>query len=273
MRTTISASASASTRRRLSRQHDRLKAATDETGRDVSTFVLFMIIADETDEAARAKWEHYKAGADEEAIAWLGVQGAADTKSGADNQCPADGRFGLGREHQHGNARRSYETVARLLDEVASVPGTGGVLLTFDDFVEGVEAFGTRIQPQMTSRRTSPPSVRPPNERASRCRTPAPAADARERHLPARPEPLSLTLHETAVVVVDMQNAYATRRRLRGSRRLRHLGCRRHDRCDRQGPLGGARRRGSRGLLQNGWTRTTRTPAVPARPTGTSRTP
>ncbi len=53
---------------------ERLKAATAETGRDVSTFVLFMIIADETDEAARAKWEHYKAGADAEAIAWLGVQ-------------------------------------------------------------------------------------------------------------------------------------------------------------------------------------------------------
>jgi pyrimidine oxygenase len=27
------------------------------------------------------------------------------------------------------------------------------VLLTFDDFVQGVEAFGTRIQPLMASRR------------------------------------------------------------------------------------------------------------------------
>ena len=31
-----------------------------------------------------ATWEHYKAGADAEAIAWLGIQGAADTKSGSD---------------------------------------------------------------------------------------------------------------------------------------------------------------------------------------------
>jgi pyrimidine oxygenase len=46
----------------------------------------------------------------------------------------------------------SYETVARMLDEMAGVPGTGGVLLTFDDFVEGVENFGTRIQPLMKSR-------------------------------------------------------------------------------------------------------------------------
>ena len=43
--------------------------------------------------------------------------------------------------------------VARLLDEVAEVPGAGGVMLTFDHFVEGIENFGTRIQPLMRSRR------------------------------------------------------------------------------------------------------------------------
>lgn len=45
------------------RTHD---AGGGKTGRDVGSYVLFMVIADETDEAARAKWEHYKAGADEE---------------------------------------------------------------------------------------------------------------------------------------------------------------------------------------------------------------
>jgi pyrimidine oxygenase len=40
-----------------------------------------------------------------------------------------------------------------MLDEVAAVPGTGGVLLTFDDFVKGVTDFGERIQPLMTSRK------------------------------------------------------------------------------------------------------------------------
>ena len=46
----------------------------------------------------------------------------------------------------------SYESVARMMDEVATVPGTAGVLLTFDDFIAGVENFGTRIQPLMKSR-------------------------------------------------------------------------------------------------------------------------
>jgi pyrimidine oxygenase len=47
----------------------------------------------------------------------------------------------------------SYANVARMLDEIDAVPGAEGVLLTFDDFVKGVEAFGTRVQPLMTSRR------------------------------------------------------------------------------------------------------------------------
>ena len=47
----------------------------------------------------------------------------------------------------------SYATVAALLDEMAEVPGLRGVMLTFDDFVIGMEQFGTRIQPLMKSRR------------------------------------------------------------------------------------------------------------------------
>ena len=39
-----------------------------------------------------------------------------------------------------------------MLDEVAAVPGTDGVLLTFDDFLSGIDAFGERIQPLMRCR-------------------------------------------------------------------------------------------------------------------------
>jgi pyrimidine oxygenase len=46
----------------------------------------------------------------------------------------------------------SYAKVAAMLDEIAQVPGTGGVLLTFDDFLVGVDKFGQRIQPLMKSR-------------------------------------------------------------------------------------------------------------------------
>ena len=44
-------------------------------------------------------------------------------------------------------------SVARLLDEMATIPGLAGVLLTFDDFVSGTEIFGERIQPLMKCRK------------------------------------------------------------------------------------------------------------------------
>jgi pyrimidine oxygenase len=132
---------------------ERLIEATAKTGRRVTSYVLVMIIADETDAAAEAKWEHYKAGVDHEAIAWLGAQGAADTRPDADTNVRqlADPSFAV--NLNIGAMIGSYASVARMLDEIAEVPGAEGVLLTFDDFVKGVEAFGTRIQPLMNSRR------------------------------------------------------------------------------------------------------------------------
>lgn len=131
---------------------ERMRAAAEKTGRDVSSYVLFMIIADETDEAARAKWESYKAGADQEAISWLGLQSAADTKSGSDTNVRQMADPVSAVNINMGTLVGSYTNVARMLDEVPTVPGTGGVLLTFDDFVKGVEDFGTRIQPLMKCR-------------------------------------------------------------------------------------------------------------------------
>lgn len=126
--------------------------ATAKTGRDVTTYVLMMVIADETDAAALAKWEHYKAGADQEAIAWLGQQGAADTKSSGDTNVRQMANPTSAVNINMGTLVGSYESVARMLDEVAEVPGAEGVLLTFDDFVAGVENFGERIQPLMKCR-------------------------------------------------------------------------------------------------------------------------
>ncbi len=130
---------------------ERLLKATEKTGRHVTSCVLFMVIADETDEAARAKWEHYKAGADEEAIAWLGEQGAADKGADSNIRQMADPTSAV--NINMGTLVGSYANVARMLDEIATVPGMQGVMLTFDDFLEGVEAFGQKIQPLMQSRR------------------------------------------------------------------------------------------------------------------------
>ncbi len=49
----------------------------------------------------------------------------------------------------HGVFVGSYAKVAALLDEI---PGLAGVMLTFDDFVIGMDQFGTRIQPRIKGR-------------------------------------------------------------------------------------------------------------------------
>src|SRR5271156_2768651 len=56
----------------------RLVEATQKTGRDVGALILMMVIADETDQAAMAKWEYYKVGTDLEAIAWRDSQAQDD---------------------------------------------------------------------------------------------------------------------------------------------------------------------------------------------------
>ena len=77
--TTISAPAAASTSRERWRRASRAwSKRRHETGRDCGALILQMVIADETDAAAMAKWEHYKAGTDLEALAWRDAQAEDD---------------------------------------------------------------------------------------------------------------------------------------------------------------------------------------------------
>jgi pyrimidine oxygenase len=130
-----------------------LVQANAETGRDCGALVLQMIIADETDAAAEAKWEHYKSGTDYEAMAYRDWQASDDPNP--DPYAQANKRKTLGIESlptNQGVLVGSYAKVARMLDELAAVPGVKGVMMTFDDFVVGMEQFGTRIMPLMRSR-------------------------------------------------------------------------------------------------------------------------
>jgi pyrimidine oxygenase len=135
--------------------NERLMAATAKTGRDVRIYALFMVIAAETDEEAMEKWIWYREGVDQEAVAWLGAQGAADKTSTTTNvRQLADKESAV--NLNMGTLVGSYESIARMLDEASTVPNTGGVLLTFDDFILGTEKFGTRIQPLMKCRPGTP---------------------------------------------------------------------------------------------------------------------
>ena len=130
----------------------RLVKANEAAGRDCGALVLTMIIADETDAAANAKWDHYKAGADMEALAYRDEQAADDPTT--DVFAQPNRRKILGTNtlpSNQGVLVGSYASVAAMLDELSTVRG---VMLTFDDFVIGMEQFGTRILPLMRCRDT-----------------------------------------------------------------------------------------------------------------------
>ncbi|MFK0334323.1 pyrimidine utilization protein A [Rhizobium sp. NPDC090275] len=132
--------------------NERLIEAAAKTGRDVGAYVLFMVIADETDELARARWESYRDGADFDALSWMADQGGKDVSADASSTAKSinlpEGAVNM----NIGTLVGSYENVARMLDEAGDVAGTKGIMLTFDDFLIGLDQFGQRIQPLMQSR-------------------------------------------------------------------------------------------------------------------------
>ncbi|MCW6512563.1 pyrimidine utilization protein A [Lichenifustis flavocetrariae] len=130
----------------------KLVAAAARTGRDVGAYVLFMVIAEETDEHAQAKWKRYRDGADVGALWWMADQGSKDTNSDTDSTAA---RINLpeGAVNMNiGTIVGSYASVAAMLDQMEGVEGCKGIMLTFDDFIIGMDEFGQRIQPLMRSR-------------------------------------------------------------------------------------------------------------------------
>lgn len=131
---------------------DQLLRAAKETGRDIGAYVLFMVITDETDEKAMAKWKHYNAGADAGALSWMAGQAAADTNADGSGTAATIALPEGAINFNMGTIVGSYATVARMLDEIDTVNGVKGVMLTFDDFVTGMDVFGTKVQPLMKTR-------------------------------------------------------------------------------------------------------------------------
>jgi pyrimidine oxygenase len=137
----------------------RLVEASAATGRDVGSYMLFMVIAEETDEAAQAKWQRYRDGADVDALTWMADQGGKDQAAGASSTARHINLPEGAVNFNMGTIVGSYAAAAALLDEVAAMPGAKGIMLTFDDFIEGIDKFGEHVQPLMTCRKDRAPAA------------------------------------------------------------------------------------------------------------------
>lgn len=128
----------------------RLRQAAEKAGRDVGIYVLFQITMGDTDDEAEATWQHYREGADLEAIKFMTGQAELDTAGAtAEKITEMQGAFNL----NIGPIVGSHATIAARLDEVSEIPGVAGVMCVFDDYPTATAEFGEKVMPKMESRR------------------------------------------------------------------------------------------------------------------------
>jgi pyrimidine oxygenase len=121
-----------------------LADAAEKAGRPIESYPLYMVIMGETDRDAQRKVDLYNEGVDVEAVAFMKGQASLDKKSAGTSA----GMVNAPVEAVHDGAIvGSPATVAAQLNELAAVPGTGGIMLMFDDFLEGTEVFGRDVMP------------------------------------------------------------------------------------------------------------------------------
>lgn len=132
----------------LAQLSDKIKAAAAPYERDVGSLVLMTIIADETDEAAIARRDHYMATADDKAIRqWMGYQANDTHKAGiAYDTVPQIHKTFMGLHLVAG----SYETVAKHMDALAA-RGVKGVCLSFPDYLADMPGFIANVLPKCAS--------------------------------------------------------------------------------------------------------------------------
>jgi pyrimidine oxygenase len=133
-----------------------------ERGRNVAAFNAAMVILGDTDADAWRKVELYTPGADLDAIAFMTGQYSLDTAKDGSSAKVVAGHSGPRPSPFYGGSTPfvgSAQTVARQIDELAAIEGTAGIMLTFDDFVEGVERFGSEVMPLLSSTSARPVPV------------------------------------------------------------------------------------------------------------------
>jgi pyrimidine oxygenase len=108
-----------------------------------------------------AKWDLYNQGADLDALEHLLGKVAEDTAPSETSMAAAIQRSASPINFNMGTLVGSYGKVAAMLDEAAEMPGVKGIMLTFDDFLAGMDDYGTRIQPLMRCRKPMPTGKNP----------------------------------------------------------------------------------------------------------------
>jgi len=124
-----------------------LKAATALTGRDVMSIVLRQLIVAETDAEADRLIAYYNDGADRVAQAHMSgnykIDAAGTSSARIAKNLDLPGAVSI----SGGLISGSPSTVAAELNRLAAVEGTDGILMSFDDYHDGLDRFGHDVVP------------------------------------------------------------------------------------------------------------------------------
>lgn len=119
----------------------RTRRFADEAGRELGTYALYTIVADETDRTAERRADRIREGADIDALRSLVAAAQSDPSGVSPAKLQAQAFMGFP------TIVGSYETVAEQLVALRDDAGVSGVLLTWPDFRSGVVEFSERIAP------------------------------------------------------------------------------------------------------------------------------
>ena len=126
-----------------------MKATALKSGRIIKTYTMLNLVIGETDAAAQAEADFYRAGFDMEACkGMMRAYGFLDAEIGKENAFVAKARSGFMSAHLIGSAETITQKLAELLDNC----DLDGVMLIFPDYVKSLPVFGSEILPQMRAR-------------------------------------------------------------------------------------------------------------------------
>lgn len=126
-----------------------VKAMARESGRSIRTYTMMNLVIGETDAAAQAQADHFRAGFDEEACkGMMRAYGFLDAEIGKENSFVQNARSSFMSARTIGSAA----TVAKRLIEMLEYCQLDGMMLIFPDYLKSMPVFTREIMPQIRSR-------------------------------------------------------------------------------------------------------------------------
>jgi pyrimidine oxygenase len=126
-----------------------MKAMARDSGRTIKTYTMLNLVIGETEEAAQAEAEYYRAGFDMEACkGMMRAYGFLDAEIGKENSFVQKARSSFMSSHLIG----APDMVAKRLIEMVERCDLDGIMLIFPEYLKSMTVFAREIMPQIRAR-------------------------------------------------------------------------------------------------------------------------